>query len=327
MALGSGLAVLLALAPGAELSAAAAASPRPALCRPSGAGLESTVWSRARPLVVSRFCAALARGFAELDGRPQQALTFAEAARAEDPRHPAPRLLAGRALFRLGRAKEAWPLLELFLAPEAATIDDARSLFDAARVALSVGALDAAERGYRLLVARSTLLGSVAEARIARIEAASLALARGASGVDVALGYLAEARAVPLSGERDLVLALSALALHRAGQKERARAVLRETDGPWDLEAELTPVERARVASTTLETPPDTTEGTPEPGTRGRILLLDGELHAAVALLSEGRDAALGRAHWKAFLLSPRGQGPWADHARKSLSELGGKRP
>ena len=60
-----------------------------------------------------------------------------------------------------------WPLLEPFLLPDATTIDDARSLFDAARVALVVGALDAAERGYRLLVARSSLLGSVADRRIA----------------------------------------------------------------------------------------------------------------------------------------------------------------
>lgn len=325
--LGPGFAVLLALAPGAELSAAAAASPRPSVCRPSGVGLESTVWSRARPLVVSRFCAALARGFAELESRPEQALTFADAARAEDPHHPVPRLLAGRALFRLGRAKEAWPLLEPFLAPDAATIDDARSLLDAARVALMVGALDAAERGYRLLVARSSLLGSVAERRIATIEAASLSLSRGLRGIDVALGYLAEARAVPLAGERDLVLALSALALHRAGQKERARALLRETDGPWDLEESLTAVERARVAAASLDSPSDASETVAEPVTRGRILLLDGELHAAIALLSEGRDAALGRAHWKAFLASPRGQGPWAEHARRALAELGGRRP
>jgi tetratricopeptide (TPR) repeat protein len=327
MALGPGFAVLLALAPGAELSAAAAASPRPSLCRPSGVGLENTVWSRARPLVVSRFCGALARGFAALEGRPEQALALAEQARAEDPKHPVPRLLAGRALFRLGRAKQAWPLFEPFLRPDAVSIDDARSLFDAARVAVSVGELDAAERGYRLLVARASLLGSVAERRVATIEAASLSLARGPAGVDLALGYLAEARAVPLSGERDMVLALSALALSRAGQKERARALLKEADGPWDLESALTPAERARVASTTLDSASDVPESAAGPPSRSRIHLIDGELHAAIALLAENRDAALGRAHWKAFLLSPRGQGPWAEHARRSLAELGGRKP
>ena len=110
------------------------------------------------------------------------------------------------------------------------------------------------------------------------------------------------------------------------GDKRRAKALLRETDGPWDLEDALTPVERARVASTALESSSDVPEAPAEPAGRGRILLLDGELHAAIALLSEGRDAALGRAHWRAFLMSPRGQGPWADHARRALAELGGHR-
>lgn len=325
MPLASGLAVLLALAPGAELSAAAAASPRPSICRPSGVGLESTVWSRARPLVVSRFCGTLARGFARLEGRPEQALELAEQARAEDAAHPIPRLLAGRALFRLGRAKEAWPLLAPFLAPDAVALDDAPSLFDAARAAVSVGELDAAERGYRALVARSSLLGSVGERRVATIEAASLSLARGPAGTDLALGYLAEARAVPLAGDRDLVLALTALALSRAGQKERARALLRDAGGPWDLEASLSTVERARVASTALDSPGEEDADPAERPSRSRIRLVDGELHAAIALLAEGRDAALGRAHWKAFLLSPRGRGPWAEHAKKALAELGGR--
>jgi hypothetical protein len=154
-----------------------------------------------------------------------------------------------------------------------------------------------------------------------------LSLTRGPQGIDLALGYLADARAVPLSGERDLVLALSALALSRAGQKERARSLIRETDGPWDLESSLTPVERARVASTALESSGEAPEGASEPPSQRRLLLLDGELHAAIALLAEGRDRALGRAHWKAFLLSPRGQGPWADHARKALAGLGDRRP
>jgi tetratricopeptide (TPR) repeat protein len=297
------------------------------LCRSSGVGLESTLWSRARPVLVSRFCSTLARGFAALDGRPEQALALSEAARAEDPKHPVPRLLAGRALFRLGRAKEAWPLLEPFLAPDAVTIDDARSLFDAARAALSVGMLDAAERGYRLLVARSSLLGSVAERRLATIEAASLSLARGPLGIDLALGYLAEARAVPLSGERELVLALSALALSRSGQKERALALLREANGPWDLEASLSPVERARVASIAFNPSGDAAEPTAEAPSRSRIFLIDGELHAAIALLAGSKDPALARAHWKAFLSSPRGQGPWAEHARRALAEVGGRRP
>jgi hypothetical protein len=36
-------------------------------------------------------------------------------------------------------------------------------------------------------------------------------------------------------------------------------------------------------------------------------------------MLAEGRDGALRRAHFVAFLASPGGKGPWADHARRAL--------
>lgn len=326
MLLPSELAVLLALLPGAQLSAAAASSPRPAVCRTSSVGLGSTIWSRARPLIVTRFCGALARGFAELGSRPAVALELARSAATLDPSEPTARLLEGRALFRLGRAKDAWPLLAPYLGREGPPLDDAPSLFDVSRVALATGALDAAERGYRLLVARGKLLGSESERRIAAIEAASLTLARGPAGCDVALSYLTEARAVPLAGERDLVLALSALALHRAGRQERARGLAREAGGPWDLEGALTPLERTRVSTASLGTDAEEPEGVPEPLARSRIMLLDGELHAAIAVIAETRDAGLARAHWKAFLSSERGKGPWAEHARRALAALGGRR-
>jgi tetratricopeptide (TPR) repeat protein len=318
--------VLLALTSGAELSAAAASSPRPAVCRPSGVGPESTIWSRARPVSVARFCAALARGFVELGTRPDAALELARKAQALDATQPAARLLEGRALFRLGRSEEAWKLLKPYLEAGAPPLDDAESLFDVSRAALSTGALEQAERGYRMVVARGRLLGSEDERRIATIEAASLTLARGPAGIDVALSYLAEARAVPLAGERDLVLALTALALHRAGKQERARALARESDGPWDLESLLSPTERTRVSSLSLEIGTDDAEPSPGPLARSRIMLLDGELHAAIAVLAEGRDNGLARAHLRAFLSSPRGQGPFAEHARKALSALGGRR-
>jgi hypothetical protein len=55
-----------------------------------------------------------------------------------------------------------------------------------------------------------------------------------------------------------------------------------------------------------------------------RVMLLDGELHAAIAVLAEGRDTALRRAHWSAFLASPAGKGAWAEHAKKALAGRGG---
>jgi len=308
----------------AELAAAAAASPRPVECRSSGVGDYGSIWLRVRPPALAEYCGTLARGFAELGGRPKLSLELAATARALEPAQRLPRLLAGRALFRLGRPREAWALLEPLLAAESPPVDDAPSLLDVARAALSVGALDAAERGYRQLVARAGLLGSAEARRVTYIEAASLLLSRGSSGIDAAEGYLAEARALPLAGDRDLMLALGALALHRAGRRERARALARETDGPWDLEAQLTPLEKDRVAGVALGSPP---EEPIEPGPLAprRILLRDGELHAAIAVLAEGRDAALSRAHWRAFLASPAGKGPWAAHALAALRALGGR--
>jgi hypothetical protein len=222
----------------------------------------------------------------------------------------------------LGYVADAWKRLEPFAA--AGALDDAPSLHDVARAALAAGALDAAERTYRLLVPRAGLLGSSGARRIAYVEAASLLIARGERSLDEALGYLAEARAIPLSGDRDLVLGLTALALSRAGRTEQARAVARESAGPWDLEAELSPAERQRVADTSFGS-----EAPEEPVAAAalaprRVMLLEGELHAAVALLAEGRDAALRRAHWSAFLASPAGKGPWAAHAKKALAGRGG---
>jgi tetratricopeptide (TPR) repeat protein len=310
---------LLGLVPAAELSAAAASSARPPACRVHGAELGSTLWTRARLPEVVRSCRSLSRAHARLGAHPAEALALAEAAEAAPVNAARARLLRGRALFRLGRVAEAWVVLAPFLEPAAAPLDDAQALFDIARSALSAGVLDAAARAYRLLVPRSALLGSRQTERIVLIEAASLALARGPADIDEALGYLDTARAIPLAGERDLVLGLTALALERSGRTEQARAAAREADGPWDLEAEMTPAERARVAEAAFA-PGDTTSSPARIGP-SRVMLLDGELHAAIAVLAAGRDEALRRAHWRAFLASAAGQGPWAEQARRALQK------
>jgi tetratricopeptide (TPR) repeat protein len=314
-------ALLFGLSPAAELSAAAVASTRPDACRVRGADAGSTLWARARLPEVVRSCRLLARGHARLGSLPAEALALAQAAQDVPANALAARLLAGRALFRLGRVAEAWAALAPFIEPGAAPLDDAASLFDVARSALAAGALDAAERAYRLLVPRAELLGSRQTQRVALIEAASLALARGPNAIDEALGYLESARAMPLAGERDLVLGLTALALDRAGRSDEARAAAREADGPWDLENQMTPAERARVAEAAFA--PGELAPSPSALTPSRVMLLDGELHAAIAVLAAGRDEALRRAHWRAFLASTAGQGPWAEHARRAL----GRRP
>jgi tetratricopeptide (TPR) repeat protein len=264
----------------------------------------------------------LSRATARLEHAPAAALELARSAASFEPNAPAAKLLEGRALLRLGRVPEAWVLLAPFVEEKSAPLDDAPSLFDVARTALAAGALEQAARAYRLLVPRAALLGSRQTERTAVIEAASLALARGPGTLDEALGYLETARAIPLAGDHDLMLALTALALDRAGRTEQARAAAREAEGPWDLESQLSQAERSRVAETALS---PTGELTPSPAAirPSRIMLLDGELHAAIAELAWGRDEALRRAHWRAFLASAAGRGAWAEHARRALGKSG----
>jgi hypothetical protein len=298
--------------------AAAAASPRPALCR-AEAGSRSSLWARARPVEVERFCATLARSFARLERAPAEALELAREATAMFPSETLGPLLEGRALLRLGRTGEAWQRLAPLVVAGAQALDDAASLHDVARAALLTGALEDAQRLYRLLMPRSVVLGSERIRRSATIEAAALALVRGPADLEEALGYLAEARASPAAGDRDLVLGLLALTLDRAGRREQARTVIREASGPDELDGLLSRSERARVAAgESLPAEP--------PGSviaRGRPLLPEGEIHAVIATLAEGRDPALRKAHLVAFLASPAGKGPWAEHARRALE--GGK--
>jgi tetratricopeptide (TPR) repeat protein len=310
--------LLLSLTLPPEVPAAAAASPRPGLCL-AETGNRSALWARARPVEVERFCATLARSLARLERAPAEALELARDASAMFPSETLGPLLEGRALLRLGRRAEAWQRLAPLVVASAPALDDAASLHDVARAALLSGALEDAQRLYRLLMPRSVVLGSERIRRTATIEAAALALARGPADLEEALGYLAEARASPAAGDLDLVLGLLALTLDRAGRREQARAVAREASGPYELEGLLSEAERARVAMGA------------EPGAepaggaiaRGRPLLPEGEIHGVLAALAEGRDPALRRAHLTAFLASPAGKGPWAEHARRALE--GGK--
>jgi hypothetical protein len=310
--------LLVALTLPSEIPAAAAASPRPLVCR-NDADRRSSLWARARPVEIERYCTTLARGLARLERAPAESLALAREAMAILPRETLGPLLEGRALLRLGRSAEAWQRLAPLVLASAHALDDAPSLHDVARAALLSGALDDAQRLYRLLMPRSVVLGSEHIRRAATIEAAALTLARGPNDLEEALGYLDEARASPAAGTQDLVLGLLALTLDRAGRREQARAVAREASGPYALEALLSSVDRARVAAPEL----GVAGATQTPLLALRPLLPDGEIHAVIATLAEGRDAALRRAHLAAFLVSAGGKGPWADHARRALD--GGK--
>ena len=144
--------------------------------------------------------------------------------------------------------------------------------------------------------------------------------------MDTALGYLETARASPLAGDHDLLLGLTALALDRSGRSEQARSVARQAEGPWDLESQLTPAERARVSEAALA-PGSELSPSPSGLKPARVMLLDGELHAAIAVLAAGRDEPLRRAHLSRLLGEHgRGLGPWAEQARRALGKRAGAR-
>ncbi len=315
----SSLGVLLSV--GAMLGAAAASSPRPPACRadgePSG---QATLWSDVRPVAVERRCSALSRGFTRLEVAPADALAAAQEVLKAEPEHRVALLLEGRALLRLGRNAEAWQRLARFAS--AGALDDAPSLYDVARAAVEAGELERAYLAYRALLPRALLLGSGDARRVAYMEAASVAMARGPQGLEEAQSYLEEAGRVPLPGDRDLLLGLGALLLERSGHPERARGLVREAPGPWDLERLLSSRERARLDSADgLETKPEQPLKTPP--RMPRVRLPDGELHAVIALVATGRDRELALAQQRAFLAGPGGAGPYAELVKRALGQAG----
>src|SRR5687767_7725658 len=99
-----GLALLPGRAHGAsQLSGAAAASPRPPECRAGARLTASELWSRARVPELTRYCDALARGYARLGRSPSDALAQADRAERALPARAATWVLKGRANYALGR--------------------------------------------------------------------------------------------------------------------------------------------------------------------------------------------------------------------------------
>lgn len=315
----SSLGVLLSV--GAMLGAAAASSPRPSACRIDGEhSAQAKLWSDLRPAAVERRCSALSRGFTRLEVAPGDALAAAREVLKSAPEDRVALLLEGRALLRLGQNAEAWQRLSRFVA--AGALEDAPSLYDVARAAVEAGELERAHAAYRALLPRALLLPSGDARRVAYMEAASVAMARGPQGLEEAQSYLEEARRVPLPGDRDLLVGLGALLLERAGHAERARGMVREAPGPWDLERLLSPRERARLDAA------DGVEPKPDKAAKGlarmpRVRLPDGELHAVIALLAAGRDRELALAHQRAFLSGPGGAGPYAELVKRALGNAG----
>ena len=293
-----------------DLTAAAAASPRPAECLPvSRRGLteRQTLWDHARRPELRRYCSFLARGYSRLQRSPADAKKAADAADAALPGRAGPAVLQARAALALGDAATAWKRFSRARELDKRSVEAPAALHDLAISALRTGHVDEALTAYRALVPRAGLLGNSARRQRVYVEAALLASEHDASALDEAIGYLSEARrrgSPP--GFSQYVLSALALTLDRQGRSEEARGVAAEAGGPWSL---------ARAFAG---------EGEPRPRARPsrRPEIARGTLHALVAMLAHDEDRALAREHWKAFLDSDQAKGRWGEHAKKKLASL-----
>jgi tetratricopeptide (TPR) repeat protein len=308
-------------APGlVSLTTLAAASPRPAVCRPASGPNAGELWSRARRERAQRFCVLLSRGYARLERAPVEALELAQKAGAILPHEVEARVLAGRAALRLGEAERARAALSGSVTAPGRPLGDVSALRELGVALTQTGQLAEAAAIYRVLVPRVDFVKDGVFVRTAVLEAAAALMATGAPGVAEAALYLAEARRTePIPGLQDLTVALFAVALDRDGKSDQAGVALEELSSAWALERFLSERERARVAgSISLESASAT-------GFRDRApMLVDGELHAAIALASTRKDAKLAAIHWAAFLESRAGSGPFAGWARKHLTAVEG---
>jgi tetratricopeptide (TPR) repeat protein len=282
----------------------AANSPRPPECR-SGSSPRASAWDRARWARESSRCLALGRGATWLHSSPERALALSEELLAAKARDVDARVLAGRALLRLGRPAESWESFEAARELDPSRLEAPVVLEDLARVALLNGRYDRAREAHLSLARRMSLASERGRSVRVRIEAALTAMLVAPDGTAEAIDYLsAVTPTVSLPVLDDLALGALALALDRAGQGPRAAAVVRRVGGPWRVD-ELT------------ESPPTPAQSQHLP------VMPEGEVHAIVATLAGPVDRALGRRHWQAFL-EARGAGPHTEHARRALARLGG---
>lgn len=281
----------------ADLTGAAAASPRPAECRLGQPRAASELWSRARVPELGRFCDALAKGYARLSQAPRDALAQAEKAERALPGRAATSVLRGRASLALGDAAEAWEALGRAWKTAPRSLDAPGALHDLGRSALATGHYPEALAAYRALVPRAALLDSDTLRQRIYVEAAAHAMWAGPAGLNEALGYLSEARGTQgAPGFDNVVLAAHALTLDRQNRRKEAEGVLRELRGALDVQALARTVHAPRL-------PP-------------------GELLAFSAIVGERYEPARAASEWSE-LADTHPTSPWAAHARAKASALG----
>lgn len=220
--------LLLAAAHDGALTAAQAASSRPALClrqQPDAANDESRQppsspgpWDAVRQGALADFCGELARAQVRLLARPDLVLVAARSLARAWPGRPEPRVLEARAHTRLNAYAQAWAAWQA--ARERG--HDFRSphvLREYAITAAMSGQRDIALDSYRRLIALASLWPEPRDRHRVFLEAAGAALRHGAAGTDEAAGYLTRVRPETTStGLRAYAAGMDALIAHRRGQ-------------------------------------------------------------------------------------------------------------
>ncbi|HEY8943693.1 MAG TPA: tetratricopeptide repeat protein, partial [Polyangiaceae bacterium] len=173
-----------------SLTTFAAASPRPALCRPAPGVNGGELWSRVRRERAERFCMTLSRGYARLERTPKDALEFARQAKAILPNEIEARVLEGRALLRLGELEAAREALATSVRAPGRPLGDVAALRELGVVLVSTGRVAEAASVYRLLVPRVDFVEDALFARVALLEASAALMASGPAGAAEAALYL-----------------------------------------------------------------------------------------------------------------------------------------
>lgn len=278
-------------------------SARPGLCRADAA---PALWDRARFPELSAYCLALSRGYARLATDPVLARAAAARAAGLRPTAAAPHVLAGRALYALGRSRESLESFERALAVDRTSLRSVDALHDYARSALVTGDLKRALLAYRALLPRAAL---ASRPNLVRVEAASLLLAQGPDELREALFAIGVARQHNFEPElAPYLTGLWVLALSRAGRIDEAKAAVRQAQGVWLFFEEAEAEQGAEAARAPWQP-----------------VLLDLEKDAMIAVLAEDEAPDIAAEYYAAYLTDRSGPAPWRAYAERRLSELSGQ--
>jgi tetratricopeptide (TPR) repeat protein len=289
------LALVISLAQAAPSQAAFGAA-RPAECGVSDGSRAGNVWERAKEPQLREYCALLARGTAHLVNSPalvKDVLTLSAQADKLLPGRAAPKVLEGRALLRLGKAKESLASLSEAKKRDERALDDPVALLAWARANARSGHADEAAEAYRAALPRTSAL-TASERSAASFEAGMIVMSQGPRGLDDAIAMLRQARRDAADTMQLASVVALALALDRAGQRDEARAVL---------------AERVREGTRPLLTDAKITEALADAGVAH-------EVDALTATVLDLADPGASREAWRRYLDGAGAKGAWAEHAR-----------